>query len=175
MARRAVSRVVHSDPCRGRARSDRRTHGRAHGCFGDTTPDAALLLAARYGFYDARHPVMVATEAVIAEQLVDGPLVRPYPRGWDGMPGREAAFGICCFWRVDYLARAGRVEEATRIFDELCGLANDVGLFAEEMDPATGAHLGNFPQAFTHVGLINAALALGEATELGYVRPPEQP
>lgn len=149
--------------------------GALMGAFGDPTPDAALLLTARYGFYDARDPVMVATEALIAEQLVDGPFVYRYPQSWDGMEGKEAAFGICSFWRVDYLARAGRVEEAAELFDKLCGYANDVGLFAEEIEPETGAHLGNFPQAFTHVGLINAALALQEALSIGRARAPEEP
>ena len=149
--------------------------GALMGAFGDPTPDAALLLAARYGFYEATHPVMRATEALIAETLTEGPLVYRYPQAWDGMAGHEAAFGICSFWRVDYLARAGRIEEATRIFKDLCAYANDVGLFAEEIEPETGAHLGNVPQAFTHVGLINAALALSEAIAKGRARPPEEP
>jgi len=148
--------------------------GALMGAFGDPTPDAALLLTARYGFYEATHPVMKATEALIAERLTDGPFVYRYPQTWDGMAGEEAAFGICSFWRVDYLARAGRVEEAAELFDALCGYANDVGLFAEEIEPRTGAHLGNFPQAFTHVGLINAALALQEALAVGRARAPEE-
>jgi len=149
--------------------------GALMGAFGDSTPDAALLLTARYGFYEATHPVMVATEARIAEQLTSGPLVYRYPQGWDGMPGQEAAFGICSFWRIDYLARAGRVDEAVALFDQLCGHANDVGLYGEEIEPESGQHLGNFPQAFTHVGLINAALALAEAMAAGRARPPEEP
>jgi len=149
--------------------------GALMGAFGDPTPDAALLLTARYGFYEATHPAMQATEALIAETLTDGPFVYRYPQAWDGMDGHEGAFGICSFWRVDYLARAGRTEEAVAIFDALCGYANDVGLFAEEIEPETGAHLGNFPQAFTHVGLINAALALSEAIAVGRASPPEEP
>ena len=77
------------------------------------------------------------------------------------------AFGVCGFWGAEYLALGGgTLEEARRAFDELCGFANDVGLFAEEIDPATGEGLGNFPQAFTHVGLINAALSLVRRIEL---------
>ena len=73
----------------------------------------------------------------------------------------EGAFGMCSFMGVEYLALGGgTVEEARTLFERLCGYANDVGLFAEEIDPSTGAALGNFPQAFTHVGLINAALSL---------------
>src|SRR5205085_630995 len=78
-----------------------------------------------------------------------------------GDPPREGAFGICGFWAAEHLARGGgTVEEAQSLFEQLCGHANDVGLFAEEIDPATGDALGNFPQAFTHVGLINAAISL---------------
>src|SRR5262249_43428818 len=75
-------------------------------------------------------------------------------------PG-EGAFGICCFWAAEYLAMGGgTLEEARELFGRLCDYANDVGLFGEEIDPATGTAVGNFPQAFTHVGLINAALSL---------------
>ena len=81
------------------------------------------------------------------------------------MEGGEGAFGVCSFWAVEYLARAGEKEAATEAFERLLAHANDVGLFAEEIDPQTGAALGNFPQAFTHVGLINAALALAHAEE----------
>jgi len=72
---------------------------------------------------------------------------------------------ICAFWRVDYLARRGKIDEAEHLFERLLGRASDLGLFAEEIDPDTGAALGNFPQAFTHIGLINAAIAIKEARE----------
>jgi GH15 family glucan-1,4-alpha-glucosidase len=77
--------------------------------------------------------------------------------------GSEGAFGICTFWAAEYLAAAGRVEEARRWFENALARANDVGLYSEEIDPDTGAFLGNFPQAFTHVGLVAAALAIGRA------------
>jgi GH15 family glucan-1,4-alpha-glucosidase len=80
----------------------------------------------------------------------------------DGLPPGEGAFGICSFWAVECVTRGGNVEGAARTFERLLAYANDVGLFAEEIDPDTGAALGNFPQAFTHIGLINAALTLGE-------------
>ena len=81
----------------------------------------------------------------------------------DNAERREGAFGICSFWAVDNLARRGDVDEAERLFDHLLGYASDLGLFGEEIDPDTGAALGNFPQAFTHIGLINAALAIQSA------------
>jgi GH15 family glucan-1,4-alpha-glucosidase len=80
-------------------------------------------------------------------------------------PG-EGAFGVCSFWGAEYLALGGgTAEEARDVFERLCAHANDVGLFAEEIDAATGAALGNFPQAFTHVGLINAAVTLARRLE----------
>jgi GH15 family glucan-1,4-alpha-glucosidase len=80
----------------------------------------------------------------------------------DGLPAGEGAFGICSFWAVECRARGEDVGGARDAFDHLLGYANDIGLFAEEIDPDTGQALGNFPQAFTHIGLINAALTLAE-------------
>jgi GH15 family glucan-1,4-alpha-glucosidase len=108
---------------------------------------------------------MVSTYDRIVEQLVRGDLIYRYEHGYDGMKSREGTFGICAFWRVDYLARRGRVDEAEHLFERLLGRASDLGLFAEEIDPDTGAALGNFPQAFTHIGLINAAIAIEDARE----------
>ena len=79
------------------------------------------------------------------------------------MPSPEGAFGICSFWAVDNLALRGDCDAAERAFKHILSFANDVGLFAEEIDVKTGIALGNFPQAFTHVGLINAAMALMKA------------
>ncbi|HDR74348.1 MAG TPA: glycoside hydrolase family 15 protein [Methanoculleus sp.] len=81
----------------------------------------------------------------------------------DGLPGEEGAFGLCTFWLIDVLALAGRVDEAREIFERMVGHANHVGLYAEQFDPETGAFLGNFPQAFTHIGLINSAIYLAYA------------
>nr|WP_041453929.1 glycoside hydrolase family 15 protein [Anaeromyxobacter dehalogenans] len=122
--------------------------------------DAALLLIPWYGFEDAGAPRMRATYRRITERLGagDGGLLYRYRTG--DSPG-EGAFGICCFWGAETLALgAGSAADAQATFERLCGFANDVGLFAEEIDPATGEAVGNFPQAFTHVGLINAALSL---------------
>ena len=121
--------------------------------------DAALLLLPWYGFEDARSERMRATYARIRERLGarDG-LLHRY-RTVDS-PG-EGAFGICSFWGAEVLALGtGSAREARETFETLCRFANDLGLFAEEIDPDTGEALGNFPQAFTHVGLINAALSL---------------
>jgi GH15 family glucan-1,4-alpha-glucosidase len=124
--------------------------------------DASALTLPLYGYVDAAHPRMRATLDRVRERLGAGALIHRYAAA-DGR--REGAFGICGFWAVECLARAGRADEAATAFAELLGHANDVGLFAEEVDPATGGALGNFPQAFTHVGLINAALALAAAGE----------
>lgn len=101
-------------------------------------------------------------DAVRAELGQDG-LVRRYTpdaTDLDGLPGQEGTFLACAFWLVDALHLTGRTEEARELFERLLGLANDVGLLAEEYDTATGQLLGNFPQAFSHIGLVNSALAL---------------
>jgi GH15 family glucan-1,4-alpha-glucosidase len=126
--------------------------------------DATLLLLPWYGFEEAGSERMCGTYARIREALGAGDDLLYRYRNEDS-PG-EGAFGICCFWGVEYLALGGGTpEEARDAFDRLCSYANDVGLFAEEIDPATGAALGNFPQAFTHVGLINAAVSLARRIE----------
>ncbi len=122
--------------------------------------DASLLQMPRYGFIAADDPRMVRTHAFIRDQLGAGVLLRRYRSGIDTLPGEEGAFGVCAFWEVDYLARAGRLREARDQFAALLEHGNDLGLFAEEYDPQNGEALGNFPQAFTHVGLITAALTL---------------
>jgi GH15 family glucan-1,4-alpha-glucosidase len=117
------------------------------------------------GYKGVSDPRMVSTYDRIAERLVSGDLVYRYEHGYDGMESREGTFAICAFWRADFLARRGKIDEAEHLFERLLGRASDLGLFAEEIDPDTGAALGNFPQAFTHIGLINAAIAIKDARE----------
>jgi len=118
--------------------------------------DAAVLLAARVGFLDGEDPRLHSTVEAVRDELgADGPLLYRY----SGQQGEEGAFLACSFWLVEALARMGRAQEARETMDELVALANDVGLFAEEMDPASGEMLGNFPQALTHLSLVNAASA----------------
>jgi GH15 family glucan-1,4-alpha-glucosidase len=131
--------------------------------FDGDTVDASLLLLARYGYTEPTSRRMRATCARLQERLGTDGLLYRYRESDDGLPPGEGAFGIASFWAVECRAKQGEVDEATAAFEHLCSLANDVGLFAEEIDPATGAQLGNFPQAFTHVGLIDAALSLAEA------------
>ena len=122
--------------------------------------DAAVLILPVLGFDD--HPERVAgtVDAIRRELGTDDGLVFRYRRGSDGLDGSEGAFLPCSFWLVQALARTGRREEASRLFERLVGKANDVGLFSEEIDPSTNELLGNFPQAFTHATLIQAALSL---------------
>ena len=85
----------------------------------------------------------------------------------DGLPGGEGAFLACSFWLADALHMTGRTKEARELFERLVGLANDVGLLSEEYDPVAGVQLGNFPQAFSHIGLVNTALALFGGEQAG--------
>jgi GH15 family glucan-1,4-alpha-glucosidase len=127
--------------------------------------DASLLLLARYGYADASSERMRLTCERVQERLGRGGLVHRYLARHDGLPSGEGAFGICSFWAVDCKALQGDVDGAAALFERVLGYANDLGLFAEEIDPGSGAALGNFPQAFTHVGLIDAALALAQAQQ----------
>jgi GH15 family glucan-1,4-alpha-glucosidase len=134
--------------------------------FNDDAVDASLLSLPLYGFVDATHLRMRSTVDRVLQHLGtgrNGELVyRNLPP--DGEPV-EGAFGICGFWAVECLALAGDIEAATARFERLLAYANDVGLFAEEIDAASGTALGNFPQGLTHIGLINAALAIHEARD----------
>ena len=122
--------------------------------------DAALLLMGCLGYKDPRETRMRGTFDLIHRRLGHNGLLYRYEQGYDRLPPGEGAFGICSFWAVDNLAKRGDLARAEEAFAHLLSFANDVGLFAEEIDPETGGALGNFPQAFTHVGLINAALAI---------------
>ncbi|OLT45963.1 glycoside hydrolase family 15 protein [Cellulosimicrobium sp. CUA-896] len=133
--------------------------------YGSRGVDAALLLLPRVGFLPWDDPRIVGTVETVQRELgVDG-LLRRYDTSADGrvdgLPGEEGAFLICTFWLVEALAGIGRRDDAVRLFERLLSLRNDLGLLAEEYDPHAGRQLGNVPQAFSHVGLVNAALTLG--------------
>ena len=115
------------------------------------------------GFLPADDKRVRATVDAIAERLTDDRgLVYRY-RADDGLDGDEASFGICTYWLAHALALAGDLARARACFETITGYANDVGLLAEEIDGTTGELLGNFPQAFTHIGLVNAAHAIADA------------
>ncbi|WP_339114181.1 glycoside hydrolase family 15 protein [Thioclava sp. GXIMD2076] len=133
------------------------------GAIGRDWLDASVLLLPRIGIVEADDPKMVATFKTLKRELSEGPHFRRYPTGLDGLPGDEGHFMACGFWAADYLTRAGRLEEAEAQIAGLLASANDLGLMPEEIDAATGEHLGNFPQAFSHAGLIAASVALEEA------------
>ncbi|MEK9284657.1 MULTISPECIES: glycoside hydrolase family 15 protein [unclassified Bradyrhizobium] len=125
--------------------------------------DAAMLLLICFGYTRASDSRMVSTYNLLEKELgCDGLLYR-YRPGYDGLSSREGAFGIVSFFAVVHLAERDFVQEAVQRFDRLCGFANDVGLFGEEIEPRSGRALGNYPQAFTHVGLIYSALAIERA------------
>jgi len=113
-------------------------------------------------FMSPTDPKMVSTVERIRTELVSDSLVHRYELGravGDGLPGNEGTFSICTFWMVEVLARSGHLDEARLIFEKMLTYANHLGLYAEEIGP-TGEALGNFPQAFTHLGLISAAFDL---------------
>jgi GH15 family glucan-1,4-alpha-glucosidase len=129
--------------------------------YGDTSLDAAALAIPMVRFLPWNHPRVHATVRAIARELttMDGELVYRY-RHPDGLEGEEGAFSICTFWLAQALAMIGERERAERVFRRMLRHANHVGLYSEEIDPLTDEFLGNFPQAFTHIALINCAAAL---------------
>jgi GH15 family glucan-1,4-alpha-glucosidase len=123
--------------------------------------DASNLMIPIVGFVGHDDSRARATfERTVSELSADGFVYRYVTDGVDGLSGEEATFAICSFWLVECLARAGDGERARELFERLLGFCNDVGLLAEEIDPHSGELIGNFPQAFSHVGLIQAAIAL---------------
>jgi len=129
--------------------------------------DASLLALPLRRVVDANDPRMVATVEAIQRRLGagDGLLYRYLPdESPDGLPGEEGAFLICSFWLVDNLTMQGRIEEATSLFESLCARATPLGLLPEQIDPPSGMFLGNYPQAFSHIGLISSAANLARAS-----------
>ncbi|MER6205390.1 glycoside hydrolase family 15 protein [Streptomyces sp. NPDC001073] len=159
---------VHRDVCEKGYDPERNTFTQY---YGSQELDAALLLIPRFGFLPADDPRVVGTVDAVREALGHDGFVRRYDTAADtpvdGLPGDEGAFLACSFWLVDALQMTGRRKEARVLFERLVGLANDVGLLAEEYDPVAGRQLGNFPQAFSHIGLVNTALALFGDEEAG--------
>jgi len=132
------------------------------GYFGSDELDASVLLMPLVGFLPADDPRMLSTIRTIQQDLTDHGLVLRYG-AHDGLEGQEGTFVICTFWLVSCLAGAGMLSEAETLFGRVTGCSNDLGLLAEEIDASSGELLGNFPQAFSHVGLINAAFDIDEA------------
>ena len=140
--------------------------------FGATTLDASVLLAPLVGFLPPDDPRVAGTVAAIERTLVKDGLVLRYDtgEGVDGLPPGEGAFLACSFWLVDNYVLLGRIDEARALFERLLALRNDVGLLAEEYDPYGKVQLGNFPQAFSHLALINSAHNLANAQGPAHMR-----
>ena len=127
--------------------------------FGGHELDASILLMAEVGLIDARDPRFISTVEAMEKSLCDGPYMRRYEAADDfGKP--ETAFNICTFWRIDALAKIGRKAEARQIFETMLAARNPLGLLSEDTHPVTGEMLGNFPQTYSMVGIINAAVRL---------------
>jgi GH15 family glucan-1,4-alpha-glucosidase len=129
--------------------------------------DASALLIPQVGFLPPDDVRVLGTIAAIERRLVRGGLVLRYDTAAtkDGLPPGEGAFLPCSFWLADTYVMTGRLIEAQHMFDRLVGLCNDVGLLAEEYDPSAQRQLGNFPQAFSHIALVNTAYNVGHATK----------
>ena len=159
---RRIRDDVHDDVCRHGFDAELGSFVQA---YGSKSLDASLLLLPLVGFLPASDPRMVGTvKAIERRLLVDGFVMR-YDTGEtaDGLPPGEGAFLACSFWLADNLVLQGRIEEAREMFERLLSLRNDVGLLAEEFDPRLGRQVGNFPQAFSHVALVNTAFNLTRA------------
>ncbi len=144
-----------------RARGFNEQLGAYTGIYDTDELDAAVLLLPVLEFEPEGSPRVAGTIDVIRKRLsAGGPLLYRYDAGIDGLDGREGAFLPCSFWLAQALARTGRTDDAIVVLEQLVALAGPLGLYAEEMDPTTHAHLGNFPQALTHAGLVQAVTAL---------------
>jgi GH15 family glucan-1,4-alpha-glucosidase len=143
--------------------------------FGGEDLDASNLMLACTGFLPGDDPRMKATIDAIAERLTDdrGLVYRYLAR--DGLAGEEGTFLLCTFWLAQAQALAGEVDAAVATFERAAAAINDVGLLAEEVDPASGEMIGNFPQAFSHIGLVNAAWAIAQAQQRAASSAPAGP
>jgi GH15 family glucan-1,4-alpha-glucosidase len=131
--------------------------------------DASTLLAAMFGFLPGDDPRLRATVLAIADELTENGFVLRYRTDEtdDGLSGKEGSFVICSFWLVSALVIVGEMQRARNLMERLVSIASPLGLYAEEYDPGTGRHLGNFPQAFSHLALVEAAarIIVGEGLE----------
>jgi GH15 family glucan-1,4-alpha-glucosidase len=159
---RAARAALHAEVCEKGFDRRRNTFTQY---YGSDDLDASLLMIPLVGFLPAADPRMTGTVAAIERALLWNGFVRRYkPREHvDGLPGGEGVFLACTFWLADNYTLQGRRDDARRLFERLLGLCNDLGLLSEEYDPQNGRHLGNFPQAFSHVMLINTARNLARA------------
>ncbi|WP_024673797.1 glycoside hydrolase family 15 protein [Pseudomonas syringae] len=156
---RRVADEIHSDVCRNGFDTHLNSFVQTYGA---TEVDASLLQIILTGFLAPDDPRVIGTVARIERTLMQDGLLLRYDneRSDDGVAGREGTFLVCSFWLADAYVLLGRADDASRLFERLCGLCNDVGLLAEQYDPKDGRMLGNFPQAFSHIGIINTALNL---------------
>jgi GH15 family glucan-1,4-alpha-glucosidase len=153
---------VHDEVCRQGFDTDRNTFTQY---YGSQELDASLLMIPLVGFLAADDPRVIGTVRAIERNLMRNGYVQRYPakEHIDGLPPGEGVFLACTFWLADNYELQGRHEEARDLFERLLGLCNDLGLLAEEYDPDVGRQLGNFPQAFSHVMLINTARNLSRS------------
>lgn len=156
---RKVADDIHADVCLNGYDPDM---GSFTQTYGSSALDASLLQIALTGFLPVDDPRVVGTVAAIEKHLIQDGLLLRYDteRSVDGVSGHEGTFLVCSFWLADVYVLMGREEEAAALFDRICGLCNDLGLLAEQYDPKEKRMLGNFPQAFSHIGIINTALNL---------------
>ncbi|MET9376684.1 glycoside hydrolase family 15 protein [Streptomyces sp. NPDC002992] len=157
---RTLRDEIHAEVCAKGYDPERNTFTQS---YGSRELDAATLLIPRVGFLPPDDPRVVGTVHAVRKELTHGGLLRRYSTegvSVDGLPGGEGTFLVCSFWLADALRMTGREEEARELFEHLLALRNDVGLLAEEYDPVARRQLGNFPQAFSHVGLVGTAVAL---------------
>ncbi|MGR3933654.1 glycoside hydrolase family 15 protein [Streptomyces sp. BRA346] len=161
---RAMRDAVHREVCEKGYDASRTTFTQS---YGSTALDAATLLIPRVGFLPADDPRVIGTIDAVRRELSHDGVIRRYSTDdtADGLPGSEGAFLACSFWLADALHLAGRRREASSLFDRLLSLRNDVGLLAEEYDPGADRLLGNFPQAFSHIGLVGTALTLSDPAQ----------
>jgi GH15 family glucan-1,4-alpha-glucosidase len=178
---RAARDAIHEEVCAKGYDADRGTFTQYYGSNG---LDAALLLIPRVGFLPPDDPRVRGTVDAVQRELCEDGFVLRYRTDADptsdhgtvdGLPGSEGAFLACSFWLADALALTGREDEARDLFERLLELRNDVGLLSEEWDPHAGRQLGNTPQAFSHVGLVNTALTLDRDADHAMTRTPTRP